>query len=318
MVASSLIWRLASAFAITCCWLSGVMPVAADSILAGIVTDAITLQPVAGAEVQIEYSGQVVGAGTSDIDGYYSVPFTVPPEAPRVSTMIASARSGGHAMNRSNFQVNAGTPVKNTHNITLYPIGVMDCRSQTGHSVIVGHFLPPDGRNLAELSTRIARSLEYALNTQLQTVRLTLELLPSFEPCDAAKPRTPRLATNFAKALRADAFVGGDISAADESSGFTVSIYVSDAHGLFSNPERASNRSVDLSNPSGASIAGATHAAVLASIAAGLAGKNDCVSAIAVLSVAERLVDVIPPYITTLRKTCESRVPNAGLRRATQ
>jgi hypothetical protein len=27
---------------------------------------------------------------------------------------------------------------------------------------------------------------------------------------------------------------------------------------------------------------------------------------------------VIPPYITTLRKTCESRVPNAGLRRATQ
>jgi hypothetical protein len=317
MVAPSLIWRLASAFAIACCWLSSVMPGAADSILAGTVTDATTLQPVAGAEVQIEYSGQIVGAGTSDIDGNYSVPFTVPPEAPRVSTMTARARSGGHAMNGSNFQVNAGTPVATTHNITLYPIGVMECRSQTGHSVIVGHFLPPDGRNLADLSTRIARSLEYALNTRLQTVRLELELLPSFEPCDAAKPRTARLAANFAKALRADAFVGGHISAADGSSGFTVSIYVSDAHGLFSSPEMASNRSVDLSNPSGASMSGETHAAVLASIAAGLA-KNDCVSAIAVLSVAERLVDVIPPYITTLRKTCESRVPNAGLRRATQ
>jgi hypothetical protein len=59
------------------------------------------------------------------------------------------------------------------------------------------------------LSARIARSLEYALNTRLQTVRLNLELLPSFEPCDAAKPRTARLAANFAKALRADAFVGG-------------------------------------------------------------------------------------------------------------
>jgi hypothetical protein len=293
------------------------MPGAADSILAGAVTDAITLQPIAGAEVQIEYSGQVVGAGTSDIDGFYRVPFTVPPTAPTVLTMIATARSDGHGVTRSNFQVNAGTPVATAHNIALFPSGVTDCRSQTGHSVIVGHFLPPDARNLSDLSTRIARSLEYALNTRLQTVRLTLELLPSFEPCDAAKPRTPRLAANFAKALRADAFVGGDIAAAEGSSGFTISIYVSDAHGLFSNPEMASNRSVDLSNPSGASMSGQTHAAVLASIAAGLAGKNDCVSAIAVLSVAERLVDVVPPYITALRRSCEARVPNAGLRRAT-
>jgi hypothetical protein len=281
------------------------------------VTDAITLQPVAGAEVQIEYSGQIVGAGTSDIDGFYRVPFTVPPGAPTVSTMIASARSGGHGVTRSNFQVNAGTPVVTAHNIALFPTGVTDCRSQTGHSVIVGHFLPPVGRDFTDLSTRIARSLEYALNTRLQTVRLTLELLPSFEPCDAAKPRTPKLAANFAKALRADAFVGGDIAAGDGSPGFTVTIYVSDAHGLFNSPATASNRSVDLSSPSGASMTGETHAAVLASIAAGLAGKNDCVTAIAVLSVVERLVDVIPPYITTLRKTCESRVPNAGLRRAT-
>jgi hypothetical protein len=317
MVAPSLIWRFASAFVIVCCWLLTVMPGAADSILAGAVTDAITLQPVAGAEIQIEYSGQIVGAGTSDIDGFYRVPFTVPPAAPAVLTMVASAHSGSHGVTRSNFQVNAGTPVATAHNIALFPTGVTDCRSQTGHSVIVGHFLPPDGRNLADLSTRIARSLEYALNTRLQTVRLTLELLPSFEPCDAAKPRTPRLAANFAKALRADAFVGGDIAAADGSSGFTVSIYVSDAHGLFSSPEMASNRSVDLGNPSGASMSGETHVAVLGSIAAGLAEKNDCFSAIAVLSVAERLVDVPPPYITTLRRTCESRVPNAGLRRAT-
>ena len=317
MVAPSLIWQFASALAVICCWLLTVMPGAADSILAGAVIDAITLQPVAGAEVQIEYSGQTVGAGTSDIDGFYRVPFTIPPAAPTVLTMIASARSGGHGVTRSNFQVNAGTPVATAHNIALFPSGVTDCRSQTGHTVIVGHFLPPDGRNLADLSMRIARSLEYALNTRLQTVRLTLELLPSFEPCDAAKPQTPRLAANFAKALRADAFVGGDIAAADGSPGFTVSIYVSDAHGLFNTPEMAFNRSVDLNNPSGASMSGETHAAVLSSIAAGLAGKNDCVSAIAILSVAERLVEVIPPYITSLRRSCKSRVPNVGLRRPT-
>ena len=111
MVAPSLIWQFASALAVICCWLLTVMPGAADSILAGAVIDAITLQPVAGAEVQIEYSGQTVGAGTSDIDGFYRVPFTIPPAAPTVLTMIASARSGGHGVTRSNFQVNAGTPV---------------------------------------------------------------------------------------------------------------------------------------------------------------------------------------------------------------
>jgi hypothetical protein len=128
VIAPSLIWRLASAFAIACCWLSSVMPGAADSILAGHVTDETTLQPIAGAEVQIEYSGQVVGAGTSDIDGFYRVPFTVPLAAPKVLTMIARARSGGHGNHMSNFQINAGAPVSTTHNISLYPIGVQDCR----------------------------------------------------------------------------------------------------------------------------------------------------------------------------------------------
>jgi hypothetical protein len=142
-----------------------------------------------------------------------------------------------------------------------------------------------------------------------------LELRPSFEPCDAAKPRTSKLGANFAKALRADAFVGGNVAPADGPSSFTMSIHVSDAHGLFSSPEIASNKGINLDNPSGASVSGETYAAVLAAIAAGLAGKDDCVAAIAVLSVAEQLVDVIPSYITSLRSSCRSRVPNAGLRR---
>jgi hypothetical protein len=316
MVALRSIWRFASAFTLALVW--GTTPSVAD-FLAGTVTDVITLQPVAGAEVTVEYSGQALGTTTADLDGVYRVPFTVPAGAPAVVTMTASARSGSHGITKSNFQVRDGTPVATVHNIALFPVGVTDCRSQTGgHSVIVGHFLPPVGRDFTELSRRVAQSLEFALNTRLQTVRLTLERLPSFEPCDAAKPRTPRLGANFAKALRADAFVGGSIATADGSPSFTVSMYVSDAYGLFSNPAIAANRSVDLDNPSGASVTGETHAAVLAALAAGLAGKNDCVTAIDVLSVAERLVDTVPPYITQLRKDCQSRVPNAGLRSTTR
>jgi hypothetical protein len=315
MVVPRLVSWFASTFAAVC-WLIG-SPAFADSILAGTIVDAITQQPVAGADVQVEYSGQTLGAATSDVNGVYRVPFAIPAAAPPLVMMVATARSAAYEIARSSFQINRGTPVDTAHNIEVFPAGVIQCRSQRDHTIIVGNFLPPTGSALPELSRRIARSLDYALNTRLQAVRLTLEQLPSFEDCDTAKPRTPRLGPNFAKALRADAFVGGDVSQSDGAAGFTVSFQVSDAYGLFGNPEVTLNKSVSLDSPSGASMSGETHAAVLASIAAGLAGKNDCVTAITVLSVAERLVDTIPPYITKLRKTCEARVPNAGLRRTT-
>jgi hypothetical protein len=317
MIAPRLSWSCVSGCMIAC-WLLGVTPGAADSMLAGTVIDAITLQPVAAADVQIEYSGQTLGAGTADLDGVYRVPFTIPAAAPAIVTMIASARSAAHGVTKSNFQVNAGNPVDAVHDIKLYPTGVTECRSLTGHSVIVGYFVPPVGRDFADLSRRVADSLRYALDSRLQTVTLKSELRPSFEPCDLAKPRTPGFGANFAKALRADAFVGGNIAVADGAPSFMVSFYVSDAYGLFSNPASASSRSLDLDNPrSDAQVAGETHAAVIAAIAAGLAGKNDCVNALAVLSVVERLVDVVPPYVKSLRADCQSRVPNAGLRRAT-
>ena len=319
MAAPRLICQFASAFAIVCCWLSGVTPGAADSAIGGKVTDRITQQPIVGADVQIEYSGQIVGAGTSEPNGVYRVFFAIPPGAPANLTMTASFRSEGYAVTKSPFQVSPGNAGPIVRDIALFPTGVANCLSQRSPAVIVGHFLPPLGRDFADLSARIARTLEYALNTRLQTVRLILKLQPSFEPSDAANPRIPVLGAKFAKALGADAFVSGEIAPGDGSSDFTVSVFVSDAYDLFSTPATASNRSIDLSSPSaGASITGETHAAVLASIAAGLANKkNDCRTAMDVLLVAEQLVEVTPAYITRLRETCNSRNPNAGLRRAT-
>jgi hypothetical protein len=303
-------WLLPSTLALAC-WILGANPAAADSILAGTVTDAITHQPVAGAKIDIEYSGHVLGSGTSDVDGIYSISFTMPPSLPTVATMITSAGSQNHEISISNFQVNNGTPVETDHNILLFPLGVTACRSQAPHSIIVGHFLPPVGRDFSDLPIRVARSLDFALNPRLQIVRLSPDLQPSFEPCDAAKPITPKFGGDFAKALRADAFVTGDISGGP--SNFTVSTYISDAYDLFGAPTIATSRNVDLSNPSGASIAADTYVAVLAAIAAGLAQKDNCAAAITVLSIAEQLVEVVPPYISALRKTCQARLPNAGL-----
>lgn len=302
-------FRFLSILAAAGCWLPSVA--AADSILAGTVTDAVTRLPVAAAEVQVEYAGRVLGVGSTDIDGHYSVPFAVPEAAPEVATMIVSARSHSHDLSRSSFQVSDGAPIGDAHDIALFPAGVAACRSQTSHSVIVGHFLPPTGGSVSDLSTRVARSLDFALTTRLQTLHLDRALQPSFEPCDAAKPRTPRFGADYARALRADAFVLGDIAEAPPH--FTVRTYVSDAHDLLNQPVVASSESVDLDNPSGAEMAGETHAAVLASVAAGLAGNGDCVTAISVLAVAEQMAETVPGYVTELRRHCEGALPNTGL-----
>lgn len=313
MVAPRLSWLFASA-ACAAGWVLSVAPSVADSILGGTVTDAMTLSPVPSADIKIEYAGKTLGAGTTNIDGIYSVPFAISPDTPANARMTVSARSGNDA-GSSNFQISGGNPVSATEDISIYPAWVGNCRSKMNHTVIIGNFLPPGGGALTDLSKRVARSLDFALNTRLQTVRLNLELLPSFQDCDAAKPASRRLGANYAKALRADAFVDGEVSQTNGVDSFNVSMSVSDAYGLFSMPLTASNTSVDLHNPSGASVAAETHVAVLASIAAGLASKSDCVNSIAVLSIAERLVDVAPPYLNTLRAHCESRVPNVGLRR---
>jgi hypothetical protein len=62
---------------------------------------------------------------------------------------------------------------------------------------------------------------------------------------------------------------------------------------------------------------GKIHAAVFASIAAGLAKKSDCRSAIVVVSAAEQLLSSeiipIPKYISELRRSCQESLPNKAL-----
>ncbi|WP_298240077.1 hypothetical protein [uncultured Bradyrhizobium sp.] len=215
-------------------------------------------------------------------------------------------------------------PIKD---LELFPSGILECKLKAEHSVIIGNFLPPTpAGGLSELSRRIARSLEFALRTRLQSAHLTLNKQPSFVPCEAAKPPTTRFGSGYAKALDADAFVDGDISRDRRLPGYAVNFYVSDAYGLFSDPQLARNRSLNLETPSEVEVSDETHVAVLASIAAGLARKDDCVTAIKVITVAERFLEQpgdnpIPAgfeYLAGLRKSCEVRLPNVNLRKNTQ
>jgi pimeloyl-ACP methyl ester carboxylesterase len=285
----------------------------ADAIkVFGKLADAITSLPIAGAKIEIEYAGQIIGSGTSEEDGTFKTSLTVPQPTPLEASLVLSVRAQNYESSKGDFKVRTMDPAKSFDEISMLPLELTRCKNKNEHSIIIGHFVPPIHDNFSELSLRIARTLNYALTTRLQTVHLAEALQPSFEPCEDAWPKTDRLGASFAKALRADAFINGDIS--DGPSRFTVNTYVSDAYDLFQRPVVSTNRKVDLSNPrSDASIAAETHTAVLAALAAGLAGKGDCRSAIAVLSVAEQFVRPAPSYVSRLRKGCETRLPNGGL-----
>jgi hypothetical protein len=163
------------------------------------------------------------------------------------------------------------------------------------------------------LTERVARTMGFDLTILLQQAHLRQDLQPTFEPCPAARPRTPQSGSIFARALSADAFVGGDV--AHRASSFQVSTYVSDAYGKLGPFVLAVNESVDLDNPSGTRLASATHVAVLASVAAGLIENHDCISATTVLNVAKQLISNVPVYVTQLESRCRQQLPNTGLLR---
>jgi hypothetical protein len=304
-------------------------PAFADSFVGGKIVDAITQQPIAGADVYVEYSSKRIGVGKSNIDGVYRVSFTLPSPIPAVAFATVTASGAGHAANASNLQITDGSSDAAV-NLELYPSGLLECRSQSEHSVIIGNFLPPSPAGaLSDLSRRIAKSLEFALRIRLQAVHLTLGKQPSFEPCEAAKPATTKFGAKYARALKADAFVDGDVAVAldiRDQPGYSVSFSVSDAYDFFPDPQVVGNRYLNLNAPSRVSVSDETHIAVLASIAVGLAKKNDCVTAIQVISVAERLIEDPNPdagelrvdYLAQLRKDCEARVPNVNLRKGAQ
>ncbi|MGO6950361.1 carboxypeptidase-like regulatory domain-containing protein [Rhizobium johnstonii] len=278
--------------------------------LAGTVIDSLTKLPISGAQVSAELSGQTLGRGFSGSDGRFSVSISPPTNALSSVTAIISVPDYDEVSVPIQFQ--NGAALQNpTIPMALHWIGA--CKAGFDHSVVVGYFLPPAATGAqTDLTERVARSMSFALAIKLQQIYLAPDLQPSFEPCPAAKPRTPQLGASVAKALFADAFVGGDVAHLDSAS-FKVSTYVSDAYGRLGPFVVAVNRSVDLDSPSGATMADETHVAVLAAVAAGLINKQDCATAMKVLNVAEQMTTPAPDYLVRMKDYCVAQLPNRRL-----
>jgi hypothetical protein len=284
----------------------------ADSIVAGTVLDALSGVPIGATVVRVEYSGQEVGAGTTDVEGHYRVSFTIPPAAPSLVNMVVSVSDGVHAPLKTIFQVKNGATVQDVVDLPLLTPAFASCRSLVKHFIVVGHFSSPVDRTaFVELPKHVADALQFSLITRLQTRHLASDLQPAFVACEPAQPQALPLGKNFARALQADAFISGNIAGADPN--FTVSTYVSDAYKLFMLPEVTTSDNVNINIPPAAVIKGETHVAVLAAIAEGLAERGDCANSLTIISVAEQFVKKIPQYLVDLRQQCRANLPNVGL-----
>jgi len=305
-------WKVVSVVAIVIVlFILGPPHAQAQRIFAGTVTDALTGTPIAAALVTVKYLDQEVGRGTTDSEGRYQVALgALPPTSNQGPASISLLVSDGlHKDRIVSLQVVNGRPLEPTYDVALLIPAIASCSSVSKHSVIVGHFLPPVDHAYLELSEHLAKVLDYTLNVQLQEVHLDKSLQPDFEPCNEAKLKIAKLGKNFARAVRADAFVSGAVGSGPP---YTVTTEVSDAFELFDRPESTTSQNVDIDHPTKAILELETHAAVLGSVAAGLAVK-DCENSLAVISVAERIVKDIPKYLLDLQRRCQDQLPNNGL-----
>ncbi|MDE3819695.1 hypothetical protein [Sinorhizobium meliloti] len=280
--------------------------------LAGKVIDSLTKLPMSGVLVSAELSGNQIGKAYTGSDGTFSVAIQLPTTDLTYVTAIISSPDYDSVSIPVPFDDGSAL---NAPTIPMQLRWISACKTGYERTIIVGHFLPPStAGNQTDLADRVALSMSSALLKKLQQIHLATDLQPTFWPCSAAKARRPELGASIAKALLADAFVGGDVTHS-AANAFEVSTYVSDAYGQLGTFVHAKNTNVDLDSPSGATMADETHVAVLAAVAAGIINKDDCATAMKVLAVAEQMASAVPSYLQRMKEHCIVLLPNRRLLR---
>lgn len=130
-------------------------------------------------------------------------------------------------------------------------------------------------------------------------------------------PRIVTLSGAFAKALRANAFLSGDVN--PDGDRFKVSTYVSDRFDLFVPPFRTVNEKVNLNDPGAAQLDPNTHAAILVSVATAYHEQLLYPECVEVSIAAEQLAgehnSAIRDAARKRREVCQERLGNRGLLR---
>ncbi len=263
----------------------------------------------------------MLATGTSDTSGHFRFSFDLG-SGPDAHALKLLGSGANFASGSRDVIVSSGSPDLPFYSLGLLPQDVAACLLDSPFLVIIGHFRSSSSDTpFTDFSERIADALTYNLNYDLllplQEVKILRDFQPVFYRCDEATPRTKQLAGTYARALKAHAFISGDVQ--HQQGQFRVSTYVGDAYDLFVPPLRTVNEGVDLSDPGAAKLDPNTHAAILLALAAGYEQSGRFAECVDVAVAADQLD---PGISTLLRQTiqrqlasCQEKLPNRGLAR---
>lgn len=289
-------------------WIPGAV---ADTIIQGWVTDATTGGTLAGAEVSICRGNEVLNRDSTDADGRFRLPFNVGvrPEAQNLKLFI---RRNGYAEASKDVVVVSGRADSPSYRFDLLPSAIVGCRRNRDHAVVVGYFRPPVSTSgELDLASRVADALSYDLLTRIQQQHLKPGVQPIVLVCGQARPQATTDYPNFAKALRADAFVSGYVSPSGTK--YKVDMCVADRFDLLVPPPRVSSRDVNLDDPAATRLAPEVHKAILTALIAGYRETKKYAECVDVTVAAERILGSLPPQIEEARRECQAALRNRGL-----
>ena len=276
----------------------------------GQVIDSITENPVPDAHISLYDGTQVLAKTNSDYDGNYSLVIDVEEKLEKKPLKLV-IEDIEFVKFSQNIEIVSGRATKPFYRVSLLPKELAKCRKPKGHCVIVGYFNAPLSASYSNLSIRIAYALTYNLLTLLQKYHIDPVLQPTFLACDEAKPRAIDLGENFARVLKADAFLFGDVQQA--MPGYDIRTYVSEPYDIFSIPPSSTNPKVNLEDSGAAELNKATHAAILTAIAGGYEREGRFAEGIETTIAAERILGRLTTEAKEIRERCKRNIPHHKL-----
>jgi hypothetical protein len=297
---------------LACCVAAGSR---AATLVAGLVTDAVTSAPISGAKLQVEKAGVSIGSATSDGAGQFRVTIEIPNQ-PAAQNLKLTVQLENYRPTDSDVIIKSSRTDRASYRIALVPNAVADCQRQRLHTVVVGHFRSPAGAPaLLELASRIKEKLAYDVGAKFQKDIFVKESLPLFLACEQIIPQDEVDYANFAKVLKADAFLAGSVAPAGVggSQKVKVTMSIADQFGLLSPPTRATSPNIDLDNPEASSLQAAAQTAIFTALIAGYERSRNFSECVRAVSVAQEAIGTLPPDLIEARKRCQRATPNIGL-----
>ena len=287
------------------------LPATAATIVSGRLRDATSGGPVEGAAVSILHADRAIGTDRSNRDGDFQLSFDVRDQAqPQHLTLIVTHDQYVEAS--TDVMVVSGAAAKDAYPLTLIPKLIAGCRAPKRHAVVVGFFRRPDsGPPLSSLAARIRDVLEYALLSEIQKGDAIREDLPIMMSCDTADPSSEAFYSNFARALEADAFLGGYVR--NERAGVVIEMRVADRFGVLMPPAHASTQPVDLDDPAAARFGAAAHEPILVALAVGYEKAGKHAHCVEITTAGESILGGASQELREIRQRCQQHIPNRGL-----